>query len=226
MPSGVSESRPAGIDVPRLPSPRDRDDRPPRLRSASCSSSRRRRTTVRSRLAGLGPVHRGRRNLGLVVPVHRHRPRRVPARLDHPAPRSAPARSRSSVLPKPSVDHRGLRPRPTASLLSVIWVAVPFTLFPIAEQHINSSVTGLLNGATPIFAATVAARAAAPAGTWPAADRHRRRLRRHRADQPAVDRRRRQRGARCRSSCSVRPSATGSRSTSPPRCSSATDHCR
>ena len=42
-------------------------------------------------------------------------------------------------------------------LLSVIWVAVPFTLFPIAEQHINSSVTGLLNGATPIFAALVAA---------------------------------------------------------------------
>lgn len=42
-------------------------------------------------------------------------------------------------------------------LLSVLWVAIPFTLFPIAEQHINSSVTGLLNGATPIFAATVAA---------------------------------------------------------------------
>ena len=42
-------------------------------------------------------------------------------------------------------------------LLSVIWVAIPFTLFPIAEQHINSSVTGLLNGATPIFAALVAA---------------------------------------------------------------------
>lgn len=42
-------------------------------------------------------------------------------------------------------------------LLSVIWVAVPFTLFPIAEQHINSSVTGLLNGATPIFVALVAA---------------------------------------------------------------------
>lgn len=42
-------------------------------------------------------------------------------------------------------------------VLSVIWVAVPFTLFPLAEQHINSSVTGLLNGATPIFAATVAA---------------------------------------------------------------------
>lgn len=42
-------------------------------------------------------------------------------------------------------------------LLSVLWVAVPFTFFPLAQDHINSSVTGLLNGATPIFAAAVAA---------------------------------------------------------------------
>jgi len=41
--------------------------------------------------------------------------------------------------------------------VSIIWVAVPFTLFPIAEQHINSAVAGLLNGATPMFAAVVAA---------------------------------------------------------------------
>ena len=38
-------------------------------------------------------------------------------------------------------------------LLSVVWVAIPFTLFPIAEQHVSSSVAGLLNGGTPIFAA-------------------------------------------------------------------------
>ncbi len=37
-------------------------------------------------------------------------------------------------------------------VLSVVWVAVPFTLYPIAEQHINSAVTGLLTGATPFFA--------------------------------------------------------------------------
>ncbi|MFL6204293.1 MAG: DMT family transporter [Acidimicrobiales bacterium] len=37
--------------------------------------------------------------------------------------------------------------------LSVIWVGIPFTLFPIAEQHINSAVTGLLNGAVPMFTA-------------------------------------------------------------------------
>jgi drug/metabolite transporter (DMT)-like permease len=41
-------------------------------------------------------------------------------------------------------------------VLSVVWVAVPFTLFPLAEQHINSAVTGMLNGAQPIFAAMVA----------------------------------------------------------------------
>lgn len=36
--------------------------------------------------------------------------------------------------------------------VSVVWVAVPFTLFPLAEEHINSAVAGLLNGATPLFA--------------------------------------------------------------------------
>ena len=37
-------------------------------------------------------------------------------------------------------------------LLSFIWVAVPFTLFPFAQQWVNSSLTGMLNGAVPIFA--------------------------------------------------------------------------
>jgi drug/metabolite transporter (DMT)-like permease len=40
--------------------------------------------------------------------------------------------------------------------LAVLWVAIPFTLFPLAEQRINSAVTGLLNGGTPIFTAVVA----------------------------------------------------------------------
>ena len=41
-------------------------------------------------------------------------------------------------------------------VLSVVWVGIPFTLFPLAEQHINSAVTGMLNGSQPIFAALVA----------------------------------------------------------------------
>lgn len=48
-----------------------------------------------------------------------------------------------------------LRPedRVPMAALSIIWVGVPFTLFPLAEQHINSAVTGLLNGAVPMFTA-------------------------------------------------------------------------
>ncbi len=44
---------------------------------------------------------------------------------------------------------------PRLVVLSVVWVAIPFTLFPMAELHINSAVTGLLNGATPVFAAVI-----------------------------------------------------------------------
>lgn len=40
--------------------------------------------------------------------------------------------------------------------LSLLWVAIPFTLFPIAQQHVNSAVTGMLNGGMPIFAAAIA----------------------------------------------------------------------
>jgi drug/metabolite transporter (DMT)-like permease len=40
--------------------------------------------------------------------------------------------------------------------LAAVWVALPFTLFPIAQQWIDSAVAGMLNGATPIFTAVVA----------------------------------------------------------------------
>lgn len=42
-------------------------------------------------------------------------------------------------------------------VLSVVWVGVPFTLFPLAEQHISSAATGLLTGATPLFTGLVGA---------------------------------------------------------------------
>lgn len=41
-------------------------------------------------------------------------------------------------------------------VLAAIWSAIPFTLFPIAEQWIDSAVAGMLNGATPILTAIVA----------------------------------------------------------------------
>ena len=41
-------------------------------------------------------------------------------------------------------------------VLSFTWVAIPFTLFPLAQQHIDSALAGMLNGATPIAAGLVA----------------------------------------------------------------------
>ena len=49
---------------------------------------------------------------------------------------------------------------PTAAL-GVIWLAFPLSLFPFAEQHVSSALTGMLNGATPIFTAIVAGAAGA-----------------------------------------------------------------
>ena len=46
--------------------------------------------------------------------------------------------------------------RPRIMLLGLIWMAVPLTLFPYAEQRINSSVAGMLNGGMPILVAVAA----------------------------------------------------------------------
>ncbi len=42
------------------------------------------------------------------------------------------------------------------AMLGVVWMAFPLTMFPFAEQHVSSALTGMLNGATPLFAAAVA----------------------------------------------------------------------
>ncbi len=39
------------------------------------------------------------------------------------------------------------------ALLGILWIAVPLTLLPIAQLWIDSSVTGMINGAVPITAA-------------------------------------------------------------------------
>src|SRR5262245_42619970 len=36
--------------------------------------------------------------------------------------------------------------------LAVLWMAFPLSMFPIAEQHVSSATTGMLNGAMPLFA--------------------------------------------------------------------------
>ena len=46
---------------------------------------------------------------------------------------------------------------PRLAVLGVVWMAVPLSLFPFAEERVSSSVTGMLNGATPVFTASVAA---------------------------------------------------------------------
>jgi drug/metabolite transporter (DMT)-like permease len=46
---------------------------------------------------------------------------------------------------------------PAIALLGVLWLALPLTLFPFAEQRVSSALTGMLNGANPLFTAVVAA---------------------------------------------------------------------
>ena len=38
-----------------------------------------------------------------------------------------------------------------------MWLTIPMTLFPVAEQWVSSSVAGMLNGALPLFSAPIAA---------------------------------------------------------------------
>jgi drug/metabolite transporter (DMT)-like permease len=40
--------------------------------------------------------------------------------------------------------------------LGVLWLAFPLTMFPLAERHVTSALTGMLNGANPLFTAVVA----------------------------------------------------------------------
>ena len=46
---------------------------------------------------------------------------------------------------------------PRIALLGLVWMAIPLTLFPIAQQWVDSSIAGMVNGGVPIFAAVIAA---------------------------------------------------------------------
>jgi len=46
---------------------------------------------------------------------------------------------------------------PTIAALGVVWFAFPLTMFPLAEQRVSSAMTGMLNGANPLFTVIVAA---------------------------------------------------------------------
>jgi drug/metabolite transporter (DMT)-like permease len=49
-------------------------------------------------------------------------------------------------------------------LVGVLWMAFPLSMFPFAEQRVSSALTGMLNGAVPLFTAIVAA---GMARRWP-----------------------------------------------------------
>lgn len=40
--------------------------------------------------------------------------------------------------------------------LGLLWMAFPLTIFPFAERHVSSALTGMLNGANPLFTVVVA----------------------------------------------------------------------
>src|SRR5918999_5842966 len=46
---------------------------------------------------------------------------------------------------------------PGIALVGVLWMAFPLSMFPYAEQRVSSALTGMLNGAVPLFTAIVAA---------------------------------------------------------------------
>lgn len=45
---------------------------------------------------------------------------------------------------------------PRVVLLGLVWMAIPLLLFPVAQQWVDSSVAGMINGAVPLFSALVA----------------------------------------------------------------------
>lgn len=44
----------------------------------------------------------------------------------------------------------------TVAWLGLLWFAFPLSMFPFAEQRVSSALTGMLNGANPLFATLVA----------------------------------------------------------------------
>lgn len=61
-----------------------------------------------------------------------------------------------ALLPKARQAKINAEDRVRVRTLGVLWVAIPLTLFPIAQQWIDSAVAGMLNGAMPIFTAVLA----------------------------------------------------------------------
>ena len=96
-------------------------------------------------------------HLGRLVPAHRRG-----SRVAWPRARSTLGRVvfgwlALATLPGARRGRIDAEDRPRIALVGLLWMALPMTIFPIAEQWISSSVTGMLNGSMPLFAAAVAA---------------------------------------------------------------------
>ncbi len=53
-----------------------------------------------------------------------------------------------------AVDRRDL---PAIAALAVLWLALPMTLYPLAQQHISSGLAGMLGASVPVFTALIVA---------------------------------------------------------------------
>lgn len=65
----------------------------------------------------------------------------------------------SAVLAIAPSSRRKVEPSdvPRLWFVALVWMAIPFLLFPIAEQWVASSVAGMINAGVPVFAAAIAA---------------------------------------------------------------------
>jgi drug/metabolite transporter (DMT)-like permease len=61
-----------------------------------------------------------------------------------------------ALIPRARKTRIDSRDRARVGILGLVWIALPLTLFPIAQLWIDSAVAGMLNGATPIFTALLA----------------------------------------------------------------------
>lgn len=62
-----------------------------------------------------------------------------------------------SCLPAARGEPLSASDRPRVVLLGVLWLALPLTLYPIAQRHLSSSAAGMITGSQPLMAAAIAA---------------------------------------------------------------------
>ena len=90
-------------------------------------------------------------HLGDLVPVHRHRAGGAPAGRDR-GRRVALGVAALALVPA-ARRPIGRDDRLRVAFLGVIWAGLPLLLFPVAQQWVDSSVAGMLNGAVPLAGA-------------------------------------------------------------------------